>query len=161
VNDDQPVSFGYRDLPDDAGAARAWWDANADEYLDEHRDFLGDAGFRWGPEGLTEAEAGLLGDVDGRDVLEVGAGAAHCSRWLASRGARAVATDYSAGMLAGAARLDAATGVVVPRVQADARALPFACTGRSPACCARAAAGCSPSPTPCGGLSPTTRPCAA
>lgn len=126
MSDDQPVSFGYRDLPDDAGAARAWWDANADEYLDEHRDFLGDAGFRWGPEGLTEAEAGLLGDVDGRDVLEVGAGAAHCSRWLASRGARAVATDYSAGMLAGAERLDAATGVVVPRVQADARALPFA-----------------------------------
>lgn len=126
VSDDEPVSFGYRDVPDDGGAARSWWDANAGEYLDEHRDFLGDAGFRWGPEGLTEAEAGLLGDVAGRDVLEVGAGAAHCSRWLVSRGARAVATDYSAGMLAGAARLDAATGVAVPRLQADARALPFA-----------------------------------
>lgn len=126
VNDDQPASIGYRDLPDDGGAARTWWDANADEYLDEHRDFLGDAGFRWGPEGLAEAEAGLLGDVAGRSVLEVGAGAAHCSRWIAARGARAVATDYSAGMLAGAARLNAVTGIAVPCVQADARALPFA-----------------------------------
>lgn len=121
-------SVGYRDVPDDAagGAGRRWWDANAAEYLADHRDFLGDAGFRWGPEGLTEAEAGLLGDVAGARVLEVGAGAAQCSRWLAARGAEVVATDVSAGMLAQSARLDAATGVRVPAVQADARALPFA-----------------------------------
>jgi SAM-dependent methyltransferase len=121
-------SVGYRDVPDDAGggAGRGWWDAHAAEYLVDHRDFLGDAGFRWGPEGLTEAEAGLLGDVAGARVLEVGAGAAQCSRWLAVRGADVVATDVSAGMLAQSARLDAATGVRVPVVQADARALPFA-----------------------------------
>jgi SAM-dependent methyltransferase len=125
---DEIHSVGYRDVPDDVGggAGRRWWDANAAEYLDDHRDFLGDAGFRWGPEGLTEAEAGLLGDVAGARVLEVGAGAAQCSRWLATRGATVVATDVSLGMLAQAARLDAATGVRVPTVQADARALPFA-----------------------------------
>lgn len=125
---DEIGSVGYRDVPDDQGgaAARAWWDGEAQVYLDEHRAFLGDAGFRWGPEGLTEDEAGLLGDVAGRRVLEVGAGGAHCSRWLAARGAHAVATDVSAGMLDGAARLSAAAGVAVPLVQADARALPFA-----------------------------------
>lgn len=125
---DDVHSVGYRDVPDDAGggAGRRWWDANAAEYLADHREFLGDAGFRWGPEGLTEAEAGLLGDVTGARVLEVGAGAAQCSRWLVGRGARVVATDVSAGMLAQSARLDAATGVRVPAVQADARALPFA-----------------------------------
>ncbi|MCA5893558.1 class I SAM-dependent methyltransferase [Isoptericola sp. NEAU-Y5] len=119
---------GYQDVPDaqGGGAARGWWDANAAEYLDEHGDFLGAATFRWGPEGLTEDEAGLLGDVAGAAVLEVGAGAAQCSRWLATRGARVVASDVSGGMLAGGDRLDAAAGVVVPRVQADARALPFA-----------------------------------
>jgi SAM-dependent methyltransferase len=122
------ADVGYREVPDAEGgsAARRWWDAHAAEYLDEHGAFLGDAGFRWGPEGLIEGEAGLLGDVRGARVLEVGAGAAHCSRWLAGRGARVVATDVSAGMLDGAARLDAATGVRVPLVQADARALPFA-----------------------------------
>jgi SAM-dependent methyltransferase len=121
-------AVGYRDVSDaDGGAAgRTWWDANAAEYLDEHGAFLGDAGFRWGPEGLTEAEAGLLGDVAGRRVLEVGAGAAQCSRWLVSRGADVVATDVSHGMLRGGAQLDRATGFSVPAVQADARRLPFA-----------------------------------
>lgn len=125
----RPISHaGYQDVPDAAGsaAARGWWDENAGDYLAEHGEFLGDADFRWGPEGLTEAEAGLLGDVDGMRVVEVGAGAAHCSRWLSTRGARVVATDVSAQMLAGAARLNAATGVAVPLVQADARRLPFA-----------------------------------
>ncbi len=129
MSEPRPVSHaGYHDVPPDEGgaAARGWWDANAEEYLDEHRAFLGDAGFRWGPEGLSEADAGLLGDVAGARVLEVGAGAAHCSRWLAGRGATVVATDVSAGMLARSAVLDAAVGTHVPAVQADARALPFA-----------------------------------
>ncbi|MGE9365662.1 SAM-dependent methyltransferase, partial [Isoptericola nanjingensis] len=75
----RPVTHaGYDDVPDEAGnaAARGWGDENADEYLAEHGPVLGDAGFRWGPEGLTEAEAGLRGDVDGARVVEIGAGAA-------------------------------------------------------------------------------------
>lgn len=124
---DEIESAGYREVPDAEGGAagRRWWDTNAAEYLGEHGDFLGDAVFRWGPEGLTEAEAGLLGDVAGARVLEVGAGAAQCSRWLRARGADVVATDISHRMLAGGAPLDAASGVRVPVVQADARALPF------------------------------------
>jgi SAM-dependent methyltransferase len=124
---DQLSFAGYRDVPDDlgGGAARAWWDAEAPAYLAEHGAFLGDSDFVWGPEGLREADAHLLGDVGGRDVLEVGAGAAQCSRWLVRAGARAVATDVSHGMLAQGARLDRATGVRLPLVQADARALPF------------------------------------
>lgn len=119
---------GYHDVPAAEGgsAGRGWWDANADEYLDEHGDFLGAVDFCWCPEGLREQDAGLLGDVGGRRVLEIGAGAAQCSRWLATRGAQVVATDVSGGMLASGARLDRETGVVVPMVQADARRLPFA-----------------------------------
>jgi len=119
---------GYHDVPAAEGgrASRGWWDANADEYLDEHGDFLGAVDFCWCPEGLRERDAALLGDVDGRRVLEIGAGAAQCSRWLATRGAHVVATDVSGGMLASGARLDRETGVSVPMVQADARRLPFA-----------------------------------
>ena len=109
-----------------AGAGRRWWDANAREYLAEHGDFLGSEDFCWCPEGLREADVHLLGDVAGRRVLEVGAGAAQCSRWLTTHGALAVATDVSGGMLAGGRSLDARTGVTTPAVQADARALPFA-----------------------------------
>ncbi len=102
------------------------WDRYADEYQATHGEFLGDAGFVWGPEGLTEAEAGLLGDVAGRDVLEVGSGAGQCSRWVRSRGGRAVGLDLSHRQLQHSRRLDDQTGVVVPSVQGTATALPFA-----------------------------------
>ncbi|WP_282943785.1 class I SAM-dependent methyltransferase [Cellulomonas endometrii] len=138
---DRLAAAGYRDVPAAAteGAGRRWWDQNAREYLDEHGAFLGDDDFLWCPEGLRESDARLLGDVTGRRVLEVGAGAAQCSRWLAAHGALAVATDVSAGMLAAAAAVDRAAAAdpardagpvagrpaPVPLVQADARALPF------------------------------------
>lgn len=126
-HDDELADAGYRTVPDEAGgtAARGWWDRHAAEYLAEHGDFLGAADFVWCPEGLRETDARLLGDVSHARVLEVGAGAAQCSRWLAGRGVSVVATDVSAGMLTAGAALDAANAVRVPTVQADARALPF------------------------------------
>ncbi|WP_265521087.1 class I SAM-dependent methyltransferase [Oerskovia flava] len=129
--DESIGSVGYRDVPSDAGggAARGWWDLNAQDYLADHGRFLGPADFCWCPEGLRERDAGLLGEVRGRRVLEVGAGAAQCSRWLASQGASTVATDVSGGMLAAGAALNRATGIRVPLVQADARRLPFADDG--------------------------------
>lgn len=106
-------------------ASRGWWDGNADEYQREHGAFLGDDRFVWGPEGLDEAEARLLGpegSLKGLDVLEIGAGAAQCSRWLAAEGARPVALDLSHRQLQHALRI----GGEVPLVEADAGALPFA-----------------------------------
>ncbi len=128
-SEDRLAEAGYRDVPDEAGgrAGRRWWDANAAEYLDEHGAFLGPDEFCWCPEGVREADARLLGDVTGARVLEVGSGAAQCSRWLLRHGAgQVVATDVSAGMLAAGARYDDAIGVRTPMAQADARALPFA-----------------------------------
>lgn len=87
-------------------ADRAWWDAQAEDYYAEHGSFLGDAALVWGPEGWTEAELGLLGPLAGKDVLEVGAGAAQGGRWCARQGARVVASDLSAGMLHVARRID-------------------------------------------------------
>jgi SAM-dependent methyltransferase len=108
-------------------ANRQWWDGEADTYYAEHGRFLGDARFVWGPEGLDEADAGLLGDVAGRRVLEVGCGAAQCSRWLRDQGALVVASDLSAGMLRRARTIDAAHGVPwLPLLQADAGRLPLA-----------------------------------
>ncbi|MDG4765475.1 class I SAM-dependent methyltransferase [Solwaraspora sp. WMMD406] len=106
-------------------ANRRWWDADADAYQAEHGDFLGDVDLRWCPEGLREAEAGLLGAVAGRRVLELGCGAAGGSRWLAGQGAHAVGLDLSAGMLRQAVAGADRSGVAVPLVQADALTLPF------------------------------------
>jgi len=110
-------------------ANRAWWDADAADYHQAHGEFLGsdstDGEFVWCPEGLHEGDVGLLGDVAGRDVLEIGCGSAPCSRWLAGHGARAVGLDLSAGMLARGAAAMARGGPQVPLVQASADALPF------------------------------------
>ncbi|MDO5501550.1 MAG: class I SAM-dependent methyltransferase [Actinomycetia bacterium] len=109
-----------------AAANRGWWDAEADDYLDEHGAFLGDAEFVWGPEGWTEAELDLLEVDPSHRVLEVGAGAAQCSRWLANEiGCRVVATDLSRGMLGQAQALNDRSGTAVPLQQCDALALPF------------------------------------
>jgi SAM-dependent methyltransferase len=126
-------------------ASRHWWDRNADEYQLEHGDFLGDARFVWGPEGLDEADAALLGpagELKDRTVLEIGAGAAQCSRWLAARGARPVALDLSRRQLQHARRIDealegtAGAAGPVPLVQADAGRLPFADASFDLACSA-------------------------
>jgi SAM-dependent methyltransferase len=106
-------------------ANRRWWDGDADNYHAEHGAFLGVADFVWCPEGLREADAHLLGEVAGRRILEVGAGSAMCSRWLATQGAQPTAVDLSGGMLRHARAGAAATGIDVPLVQADAQHLPF------------------------------------
>lgn len=117
-------------------ADRAWWDAEAEEYYAEHGAFLGDAELVWGPEGWTETDLRLLGDLEGADVLEVGAGAAQGGRWCARQGARVVASDLSAGMLRVARRIDAREEGTGPRpagapggvhyLQCDGAQLPLA-----------------------------------
>ena len=102
------------------------WDRYADEYQASHGEFLGDAGFVWGPEGLTEAEAGVLGPLAGRDVLEVGSGAGQCSRWVRTQGGRAFGLDLSHRQLQHSRRIDQDTGVAVPSVRGTATELPFA-----------------------------------
>ncbi|KAB1504039.1 class I SAM-dependent methyltransferase [Corynebacterium sp. 320] len=139
----------------DGQIARAHWDSDAQRYVAEHSDYLSE--FYWCPERLHEREAQLLGDVSGQTVVEIGAGTAACSRWLAERfpTARVLATDISAGMLwqgmdraavagtgaapaakagggtaSGNSRLHRAQPTVLHRAQADVLALPVA-TGKA------------------------------
>lgn len=111
-----------------ADANRSWWDAEAGQYYAEHGTFLGDAEFVWGPEGWREEELTLLGEVSGRQVLEIGAGAGQCARWVAAAGGTVVATDLSAGMVRQGLDLNqrSTPSRAVPFAQCDAVALPFA-----------------------------------
>jgi ubiquinone/menaquinone biosynthesis C-methylase UbiE len=127
----ETVGVGRRDA-DAASTVRAnrsWWDSDADAYLAAHGEFLGDADFVWCPERVREADVHLLGDVRGKRILEVGCGAAMCSRWLATHGARPVAFDLSGQMLRHAREAATRTGIDVALVQADAQYLPFASQG--------------------------------
>jgi SAM-dependent methyltransferase len=119
------VTRRHADADETVRANRRWWDAGAADYQSEHGDFLGDADFVWGPEGLREADVRLLGDVRGQVVLEVGCGAAQCGRWLIAQQAQVIGIDLSAGQLLQARRLDERTGVPVPVAQADAERLPI------------------------------------
>jgi ubiquinone/menaquinone biosynthesis C-methylase UbiE len=127
VADEDAVGVARRAVDAEASvrANRSWWDRDADGYHLEHGAFLGSADLVWSPENLREADAQLLGPVAGRRVLEVGCGAAMCSRWLAGEGAHPVAFDLSAGMLRHARTQAAGTGIEVALVQADAQHLPF------------------------------------
>jgi SAM-dependent methyltransferase len=111
--------------PETSRASRTYWDSAAEEYLAEHGDFLGDDRFVWCPEGVDEAAAQLLGAVRGKRVLEVGCGAAQCSRWLVGQGANVVAFDISVEQLRIGRQLDRRTGIAVRTVAADAVAIPF------------------------------------
>lgn len=101
------------------------WDRYADEYQATHGEFLGDIGFVWGPEGLTEEVAGALGDLRGRTVLEVGSGAGQCSRWVRHQGGVGIGIDLSLRQLQHSRRIDLETGVSVPSARATATDLPF------------------------------------
>jgi SAM-dependent methyltransferase len=74
----------------------------------------------WGQFNVPEAEVGALGDVSGKDVVELGCGTAYFSAWLARRGARPVGVDITPAQLETARRMMAETGIEFPLVEADA-----------------------------------------
>jgi SAM-dependent methyltransferase len=105
--------------PEHVDPNRAAWNAGADEYQRKHGQFL--RGAAWGTWQIPEAELGLLGDVVGKDVLELGCGAARFSIALAARGARCVGLDFSERQLEHARSL----GADFPLVHAAAESVPL------------------------------------
>lgn len=119
------MSSSLFDVPtspiDHSPAVRSHWDLDASDYHARHRSYL--AGFHWCPEMLSEQQAGLLGDVTGQRILEIGCGSAPCSRWLADRfpTATVVGVDLSTAMLG-----EAGTDHTALLAGANALCLPFA-----------------------------------
>ncbi len=105
---------------------RAEWDAQASSYADAGRRlWAGEA--RWGIFGVPDAEVGLLPDVEGRDVIELGCGTGYVSAWCLRAGARsAVGLDNSSEQLRTAASLRDEHGARLPLVWGDAEQAPFA-----------------------------------
>jgi SAM-dependent methyltransferase len=114
------------ELSPDARRNREHWDATADEYQSRHGDFIGRREPRWGVWQTAEDELRILGDVAGKDVLELGCGAAQWSILLAERGARPVGLDNSERQLEHAREAAAAAGFEIPLVHASAEDVPLA-----------------------------------
>jgi SAM-dependent methyltransferase len=101
---------------------RRSWDRMSAEYQGKHGARLTETARAWGVWRIPEDEVRSLGEVRGRDVLELGCGAAQWSIALAGEGARSVGIDLSAKQLRHARR----SARALPLVQGSAEELPFA-----------------------------------
>jgi 2-polyprenyl-3-methyl-5-hydroxy-6-metoxy-1,4-benzoquinol methylase len=106
---------------------RRVWDGCSDEYQSQHCEQLAaSGGDAWGVWQLPESELQVLGEVAGKDVLELGCGAAQWSIALHRRGATVTGIDLSERQLTHARELMRAADVEFPLVRASAEATPFA-----------------------------------
>jgi len=104
---------------------RIFWVRLSVEYWGRHREFIGRSALRWGMWQVPESELQVLGDVAGKDVLELGCGAAQWAVLLAQQGARMSGLDNSARQLEHARERMAAAGVDFPLVHAAAESIPL------------------------------------
>jgi SAM-dependent methyltransferase len=104
---------------------RAYWDRTSDEYQERHKEFIRRPEPRWGVWQIPESELNVLGDVSGKDVLELGCGAAHWSILLAKQGARMVGLDNSERQLEHARKAMVEAGVDFPLVHAAGEDVPL------------------------------------
>jgi SAM-dependent methyltransferase len=93
----------------DASAERAW----AQEEI------------TWGVFSVPESEVGVIGDVDGLDIVELGCGTAYFSAWFVRRGARAVGVDPTPAQLETARRLQQKTGIEFELIEAIGEDVPL------------------------------------
>lgn len=110
-------------LSEHARANRTAWDRDSDSYQATHHAQL--AGEAWGVWQIPESELQVLGDVRGKDVLELGCGAAQWSISLVRKGARVVGLDNSERQLEHARTAMAEADVDFPLVHASAEDVPL------------------------------------
>ena len=102
-----------------------WTKANAEHTGQRAREAWAREEMDWGIFGIPESTLGVLGEVRGLDVVELGCGTAYFSAWLARRGARPVGVDPTPAQLATARELQAEVGLEFPLVEAVAEGVPL------------------------------------
>jgi SAM-dependent methyltransferase len=106
----------------------AHWNKWAHWYVEAGREAWASEEPYWGIWRIREAQVGalsLLGDLNGKDVVELGCGTAYCSAWFARRGARPVGIDLSEAQLATARELQAEHGLEFPLIHASGESVPL------------------------------------
>jgi SAM-dependent methyltransferase len=114
------------DLPEHVRRNREEWTRGNAQYTDA------DAPTQWAAEEITwgvfavpERDVGVLGEVAGLDVVELGCGTAYVSAWLARRGARPVGVDVTPAQLETARAMQARFGLEFPLIEASAEDVPL------------------------------------
>lgn len=105
---------------------RAYWaKENSTSYDATAEQAWAETEISWGLYSVAEREVGVLGDVAGLDVIELGCGTAYISSWLARRGARPVGVDVTPEQLATARRCQRQFGLDFPLIEASAIQVPL------------------------------------
>jgi SAM-dependent methyltransferase len=103
----------------------SWTKANA-EYTDARAEQAwADEEIRWGMCDAAESELGVLGDLAGKDVIELGCGTAYFGASLARRGARVTGVDITPAQLETARRCEERFGFGLQFIEANAEDVPL------------------------------------
>ena len=104
---------------------RVWTKANA-EYTDARAlEAWRQEEIDWGMFSVPEASLGVLGDVAGKDVIELGCGTAYFGAWLAKRGAWVTGVDLTPAQLETARRCSDELGIPMELIEANAEEVPL------------------------------------
>jgi SAM-dependent methyltransferase len=114
-----------KSLTEHARKNAARWDQQSDDYETRHSTQLAENSMAWGCWSIPESQLRVLGNVEGKDVLELGCGAARWSIALAKLGARPVGLDVSARQLDHARKNMRDAGLAFPLVHSSAEAVPL------------------------------------
>jgi len=99
------------------------WDLIAEDYRNMNR--ISPSDVHYGPMSMGEKELGLLGDVEGMKILELGCGGGHNSVALARLGAIVTGVDFSSEQLNFAKKLADEYGVSVEFIHGNIEDLRF------------------------------------
>ena len=130
-----PACAGRRDWRDritDAGNTAGEAAADRDLWARANREYADDHAWRpraadditWGVFNVPEQEFGVLGDVRGPAVVEIGCGTAYFSAWLARAESGRRGQPHPA-QLASARRCQKRSGIFFPLIEADAGDVPL------------------------------------
>jgi SAM-dependent methyltransferase len=116
------VAEADAELPEYVVRNRASWTRSNVDYTDRRapHDWAQEE-ITWGMCAARESDVGVLPDVAGRDVVELGCGTAYVGAWLKRRGARrVVGVDVTPAQLETARRMDEEFGLGLELVEANA-----------------------------------------
>jgi len=105
---------------------KRYWNRASVAYQESHGASLEEAPLSWGVWRIPEAELQVLGETQGRDVLELGCGGAQWAVALVENGARAVGVDFSREQLRDARARGQRRDVELPLLLGNAESLPLA-----------------------------------
>jgi SAM-dependent methyltransferase len=113
--------------PDYLAPNRESWTRKNAEHTDAHAHAnWAEQEITWGIWSKPESAVGVLPEIAGKDVIELGCGTAYFCAWLKRRGARrVVGVDLTTAQLDTARRLNEETGLGLELIEANAESVPL------------------------------------